>query len=452
MLLKHLKAKSLPRKWLSMNQTQRANNSIKNDSLDTLYGKYNYEEGPTDQIYESESTRFSIQASSSKALISNTHLQDSDSDVEEDTSSNSEFIADLNAKFHDKALLANQKKILQEDEGVTKVKAFMAIVEDEPFFGKGDAKLGQWVEITMKKVHRLLSMTNDDERKHALDYTHVNLHYVEDLRKNFLSKFNSLNQELLSSKSLSETVLEITSDFESECDNMESLPPFPKLTRVKPSGTSIDVLTFVDSTLTPTIYEKIKKVLDKRFLSTVSDFMSYATTDVTSRVVLTLVRVMVIETTKDFENEFPAIVYNEALTSKSNFSTEPTLCPQHIDEFDLKDETSLSEYDEAEQNILYFNDLLSFNIIYLDDLKSDKGDDDNKIDMIQSSGGSVLLGLVGLSVFALKGGGMGGNGYVKMEKSKAKCTNRARKWNEREKLNPKAYLSLMGQPVPILIG
>ncbi|GJX22186.1 hypothetical protein Tco_0226631 [Tanacetum coccineum] len=41
----------------------------------------------------------------------------------------------------------------------------------------------------------------------------------------------------------------------------------------------------------------------------------------------------------DFENEFPAIVYNDALTSKSNLSTKPTLCPQHIDDFDLKDET-----------------------------------------------------------------------------------------------------------------
>ncbi|GJW08569.1 hypothetical protein Tco_1570992 [Tanacetum coccineum] len=30
---------------------------------------------------------------------------------------------------------------------------------------------------------------------------------------------------------------------------------------------------------------------------------------------------------KDFENEFPAIVYNDALTSKSDFSTKPTLCP-----------------------------------------------------------------------------------------------------------------------------
>ncbi|GJX03923.1 hypothetical protein Tco_0189839 [Tanacetum coccineum] len=36
---------------------------------------------------------------------------------------------------------------------------------------------------------------------------------------------------------------------------------------------------------------------------------------------------------KDFENEIPAIVYNDALTSKSDFSTEPTLCPQHIDNF-----------------------------------------------------------------------------------------------------------------------
>ncbi|GJR26193.1 hypothetical protein Tco_1102425 [Tanacetum coccineum] len=55
---------------------------------------------------------------------------------------------------------------------------------------------------------------------------------------------------------------------------------------------------------------------------------------------------------KDFENEFPAIVYNDALKSKSDFSTKPTLCPQHIDEFNLKDETSLSEYDEVEQNFV----------------------------------------------------------------------------------------------------
>ncbi|GJZ22895.1 hypothetical protein Tco_0559934 [Tanacetum coccineum] len=69
----------------------------------------------------------------------------------------------------------------------------------------------------------------------------------------------------------------------------------------------------------------------------------------------------------DFENEFPAIVYNDALTSKLDFLTEPTVSPQHIDEFNLKDETSLSECDEEEQNVLNFNDLFPFNVIYPND-------------------------------------------------------------------------------------
>ncbi|GJY54129.1 hypothetical protein Tco_0445793 [Tanacetum coccineum] len=63
---------------------------------------------------------------------------------------------------------------------------------------------------------------------------------------------------------------------------------------------------------------------------------------------------------KDFEKEFLAIAYNDALTSKLDFS-EPTVSPQHIDEFD---KTSLSEYDGKEQNVIYFNDLFPFNTVY----------------------------------------------------------------------------------------
>ncbi|GKD64416.1 hypothetical protein Tco_1306524, partial [Tanacetum coccineum] len=84
------------------------------------------------------------------------------------------------------------------------------------------------------------------------------------------------------------------------------------------------------------------------------------------------------------------IIYNDALTSKSNSSTKPIEIHHRIDEFDLKDETSLSKYDEEEQNVLYFNDLFPFNIIYPDDLKSDKDNDDNEIDIIQSSGDMAL--------------------------------------------------------------
>nr|GEV44570.1 hypothetical protein [Tanacetum cinerariifolium] len=153
---------SLPKKWLSMNQTQRTNNSIKNDSLATLYGKYNYKEGLIDHIYESDLYK----------------------DVEEDQRTNNEFKADLNAEYHKIALLANQKRFFKriddmtkgkkvkeksekgllaesfdlddesvssDDEGITKIRAFMAIAEDETSVGKANARSGQWVNITMKK-------------------------------------------------------------------------------------------------------------------------------------------------------------------------------------------------------------------------------------------------------------------------------------------------------------
>ncbi|GJZ92058.1 hypothetical protein Tco_0664123 [Tanacetum coccineum] len=97
---------------------------------------------------------------------------------------------------------------------------------------------------------------------------------------------------------------------------------------------------------------------------------------------------------KEFENEFPAIVYNDARTSKSDYLTKPILNPQHIDEFNLNDETSLSEYDE--ENVSRFNDL--FNIIHPDDSKSKKDNDDNDIDIEQSlEGNKITHGSNGLS-------------------------------------------------------
>ncbi|GKB13561.1 hypothetical protein Tco_0847484 [Tanacetum coccineum] len=88
---------------------------------------------------------------------------------------------------------------------------------------------------------------------------------------------------------------------------------------------------------------------------------------------------------KDFKNEYLAIVYNDALTSKSDLLTQPILNPQYIDEFNLKDETSLSECDKEEQNVLNFNDLFPFNVIYPNDSKSDKDNDDDKVDIEHSS-------------------------------------------------------------------
>ncbi|GJW44933.1 hypothetical protein Tco_0073732 [Tanacetum coccineum] len=108
---------SLPRKWLSMNQTQRVNNSIKNDGLASLYGKYSYKEGLIDEIYDG-------------------------SVVEEDQRTSNEFMPDLNVEYQERALL-DKDYVSLEDEETTKIRAFMAITEDQPSVGKADARFGQ---------------------------------------------------------------------------------------------------------------------------------------------------------------------------------------------------------------------------------------------------------------------------------------------------------------------
>ncbi|GJT59145.1 uncharacterized mitochondrial protein-like protein [Tanacetum coccineum] len=78
----------------------------------------------------------------------------------------------------------------------------------------------------------------------------------------------------------------------------------------------------------------------------------------------------------DFENEFPIFVYNDGLTSNSK-----PVNAESTDEFNLTDETSLSEYEE--EVISRFNDL--FNEIQSADSKSEIDDDDNNIGIVQSS-------------------------------------------------------------------
>nr|GEV86045.1 hypothetical protein [Tanacetum cinerariifolium] len=154
--------------------------------------------------------------------------------------------------------------VSSKDERITKIRAFMAITEDEPS-GKADARSGQWVDITMKKVHKLLSMTDRDERKHVLDYTHVEFYYVEDEKKNLFKKSNVPKQELSLHKSklcnlnnnvsincsLQNKVIRVNLENESLKDDIsklkkEPLPPLHKLIGVEPVGTSINLISLAD--------------------------------------------------------------------------------------------------------------------------------------------------------------------------------------------------------------
>ncbi|GJZ16223.1 retrovirus-related pol polyprotein from transposon TNT 1-94 [Tanacetum coccineum] len=176
----------------------------------------------------------------------------------------------------------DEESVSSEDEGTTKVKAFMAISKEEPSVGKAGARS---------------------------DYTRVDLHYVEDQRKNLVNKFNLLKQELslhnkvtfdqllskqipgnivkalgergkrkekISSKeviftkadeSLSMPIPDITSDSESECETQE---PLPKLIGAAPADTSNSLislanltLNIADLTLNISVPKKTKPTSDK---------------------------------------------------------------------------------------------------------------------------------------------------------------------------------------------
>ncbi|GJU01151.1 hypothetical protein Tco_1111489, partial [Tanacetum coccineum] len=86
-----------------------------------------------------------------------------------------------------------------------------------------------------------------------------------------------------------------------------------------------------------------------------------------------------------FETEFPAIVFNDALTSEPEVSSKPTVSPRHVKEVDLKIKMSFSESDDEDYTVIYDNDSFSYKIISINDLKSNTNNNDGKIDVKLSS-------------------------------------------------------------------
>ncbi|GJZ97560.1 hypothetical protein Tco_0670013 [Tanacetum coccineum] len=80
-----------------------------------------------------------------------------------------------------------------------------------------------------------------------------------------------------------------------------------------------------------------------------------------------------------FETEFPAIVFNDTLTSEAALSCEPTVSSLNNDEIDFR--ISFDESDDEDCTVIFDKNSFSYNIISANDLKTDLENDNYKANM-----------------------------------------------------------------------
>ncbi|GJX71128.1 hypothetical protein Tco_0308299 [Tanacetum coccineum] len=232
----------LPKKWLASCQSLRNINHVKKSKLASLFGKLKYEENLINSIYDPDNEKTLVHATPlSIAFLSTSIVKEfqESPDDEEDTRSSQEYINDLEEEYQARALLAQSKRFFKNstqrfssakatdqtechkcrkkghfasdywsktsdkeevsshDNEVTEVKVLMALADEERVYvGKESARNGEWIRISMKKVHTLLEMEDNDDKKSFLDYLCIDFNYVEEQRCNLLSKHKNLVQEL----------------------------------------------------------------------------------------------------------------------------------------------------------------------------------------------------------------------------------------------------------------
>ncbi|GKE71560.1 retrovirus-related pol polyprotein from transposon TNT 1-94, partial [Tanacetum coccineum] len=77
----------------------------------------------------------------------------------------------------------DEEDVLLDNNEMNEVKVLMALADDENVtVGKESARNEEWVKISMRNIHTLLDIEDNDERKSFLDYLCIDLNYVEEKR------------------------------------------------------------------------------------------------------------------------------------------------------------------------------------------------------------------------------------------------------------------------------
>ncbi|GJT52134.1 hypothetical protein Tco_0978291 [Tanacetum coccineum] len=81
----------------------------------------------------------------------------------------------------------------------------------------------------------------------------------------------------------------------------------------------------------------------------------------------------------NFETEYPAIVFDDTLTSDTTLSCEPTVSPLNKNEVDFR--ISFDESDDEDYMVIFDENSFSYKIIYVDNLKTDSENENDKVNM-----------------------------------------------------------------------
>ncbi|GKA61313.1 retrovirus-related pol polyprotein from transposon TNT 1-94 [Tanacetum coccineum] len=134
------------------------------------------------------------------------------------------------ATIKNKGLIAeayewDEEEVSLDDNEMVEVKVLMELAEENDSISKEGARNGEWVKISMRKVHTLLEMEDNVDRKTYLDYLCIDLNYVEEQRNNLLNT----------------TDTSFTDSSTTECDSTDEssvcstpLPPLKKLDGAEP--------------------------------------------------------------------------------------------------------------------------------------------------------------------------------------------------------------------------
>ncbi|GKC36175.1 hypothetical protein Tco_1048559 [Tanacetum coccineum] len=122
-----------------------------------------YHEGPSD---EKESIVMDL-----KLWYNTFKFKEDSPDDEKDTRTSHEYLNNLEEEYQARALLAKSKRFFKKDEEevssndneMVEVKLLMELAEENDAISKEGARNGEWVKISIRKVHTLLEMEDNDD-------------------------------------------------------------------------------------------------------------------------------------------------------------------------------------------------------------------------------------------------------------------------------------------------